>query len=77
MGFSDHFEQWLKLGASDTVLNWIREGVKIPFEHEPAPFFYHNHNLNAKETQFVNSELSDLLLVGAIEKLNYKPDFNF
>eukprot|EP00873_Tetraselmis_striata_P012232 jgi/Tetstr1/432496/TSEL_021870.t1 len=34
--------QWRDIGASDQVLRWIQEGVRIPFKHTRPPPNFHN-----------------------------------
>ena len=75
MGFLESFSLWRDIGADKTVLNWIKSGVPIIFNEQPEPFFRDNHKLSRKEVEFVDNEISDLLLVGAVDRLNYKPDF--
>ena len=73
MVLRDHLQTWRDIGANDTILDWIEYGIHIPFVNEPQSFEQQNHTLNAKESNFVDNELSDLLLVNAIERLDYRP----
>ena len=73
MVFHSKIHRWQEITTDNTVLNWIKHGVHVPFLTEPNSFELQNHSLNNKETEFVDNEISDLLLLGAIEKLDYKP----
>ena len=60
--------EWEAISASPTVLNWIKNGVEIPFQQEPLPFEYKNRHFNKKEQLFLQSEISRLLKSGVIER---------
>jgi hypothetical protein len=47
--------------------------VRIPFDYDPTPFELPNNQFSVKETQFIDSEISDMVLVNAIESLDYQP----
>ena len=68
-----HYKHWEKLTNNSTVINWIRDGVSIPFHNIPQKFELPNRSLKEKYKQFVSDEIKQLLTQGAIEKLNYKP----
>jgi hypothetical protein len=39
------WQEWEAIGASGTTLQWIREGVPVPFSHRPPPPFNHGTSL--------------------------------
>lgn len=78
MGFlplSACIDSWIKIGAPDYVLQWISEGVPIPFksDSEISPFELDNHLLTPRQADFVDEEINRLLCKGFIEKCTDKP----
>lgn len=61
------------LGVDNKVTQWISEGIKIPFSHEPASFFLQNHVLTASQERFVNEKVDELLVKKFISEVNYVP----
>jgi hypothetical protein len=63
--------EWKQLGASEQVLGWIRQGVRIPFigGRQPPPFNSGTSMLNATKQQLdlMDSELPRFLQSGACE----------
>ncbi len=72
-GITQKYINWTKIGASDTVLSWIRLGVKLMFECEPAPFEIENRQLSHRQTDFITQELQRLISINAIERCVVKP----
>ena len=68
-----NLENWKSLGASDTVLSWIEQGVKFPLIGDISSFELPNGNFSAKQETFLNSEINNLLLLGCIERVTSKP----
>ena len=68
-----NFDSYRNIGAPDHVLDWIREGVKIPFETKPNKCFFNNRVKNRKEEVFIDQEISKLLEQRTVAKVNYKP----
>ena len=64
---------WNDIGTSRTVQNWIRNGVPVIFDTVPEPFYHDNHALSKEQSLFVDKEIAALLLLGAIEQLDYQP----
>ena len=48
---------WEKIGSSKTVIDWITNGIKIPFANTPGKIHLNNHVLNNKQLAFVNEEI--------------------
>lgn len=60
------YHNWVEIGTNNTVLSWIKEGVTLPFVHEPQPFILQNPELSKREVEFIDSEIKELLNSGAI-----------
>ena len=68
-----NLQKWNDIGTSRTVQNWIRNGVSVIFDTGPEPFYHDNHALSKEQSLFVDKEIAALLLLGAIEQLDYQP----
>ena len=69
----DHISFWRDINASSEIIDWIENGVKLKFASPPPQFEYRNHQLNPKESAFIDKEISDLLLKGAISQVDQAP----
>lgn len=65
--------KWDTVTTNPVVLDWVSNGVKLPFDSTPPSFEIPNRQFSERYTQFVNSELKSLLAQGAVEKVNVKP----
>jgi len=72
-GLKSGLHTWRRIGASETVLNWIEHGVTIPFTSEPDTFEYNNRKFSAREALFIDKELSELLKTGAVKCADQQP----
>ena len=70
---SAHADTWKRIGANDTILKWITEGVPLPFTSEPSTFHLDNYILNSKEVAFIDDEINALLQSGAIRVSDVVP----
>ena len=68
-----HVVSWTNIGCTETVINWISEGVTLPFQDIPPSFEFKNRNFGITESTFINSEINDLLASGAIRRSEFKP----
>ena len=57
---------WRDITDNATVLDWLQNGVKLPFQQIPEKFHLSNSHLSASESQFVSTELQKLGSSGAI-----------
>lgn len=74
MFLRDNIDTWKNiLGFPNTVVNWIDEGIKIPFTREPETFRVENHNLTVPQRKFVSDKVKDLLTNGYITKVDFIP----
>ena len=70
---TEHFDNWVKIGSSSQILEWVNEGVIFPFSQDIQGFEYNNKHFSQNETAFLHKEVSDLLLLGYIETCDYVP----
>ena len=70
-----NYDYWSGIGASNEVLDWIKYGVKLPFKGvSEVPNYYYENNVHSyTHRQFVNKEIKDLLLCGAISNVDEAP----
>ena len=68
-----HAPAWRRIGASDTVLRWITQGVPLPFKCTPQDIYRSNPVFSSSHRNFIATELKDLLRRGAIEVCTVRP----
>ena len=51
------YDAWKNIGASDAVLDWIVNGIKIEFLKTPSPFKLNNKQFSNEENNFVKEEI--------------------
>lgn len=68
-----HINGWRNIKANDNVLDWIENGVKLPFNNIPDKVAYENHSFTSTQRHFVKAEIQKLLSTGAISKVNNVP----
>ena len=64
---------YTRIGAPQTVINWILNGIKVPFSDIPNKCFYSNRVNTRKQYKFVNSEIKKLVKNGTIQEVDTKP----
>ena len=66
---------WNNINVPIVVKNWLCDGVRLPFvdDYKPQRFWLHNKSFSCTERQFLNSEIRDLEIQGAIERVSYRP----
>ena len=69
------YQNWVKIGAPETVLSWVQHGVPLIFDSVPAPFEIQNRHLPPTQTAFVTSELQRLESIGVIKRCSVKPKY--
>lgn len=72
---SRHFDYWKEITTNTVVLDWIENGVQLPFAQQPQPFHFQNSHFSNKEKQFVSKEIEELLLTGCIEECHFTPEY--
>jgi len=68
-----NINKWIEIGASKTVINWIQNGVRLPFTKLPECSELPNRKFNAQQAAFLDSELKNLVNSGVIKKCSEKP----
>lgn len=68
-----NIHKWQSIGASETVLQWLQEGVKFPLSEDICAFEINNGPFSKRESVFLESEIARLLLQGYIEVCDNKP----
>ena len=61
---------WRGIGASSWLLKVIGEGYCLPFVDLPSKKFFRNHDSTLCNMEFVSSEISKLLMSGALIEVN-------
>ena len=54
-------DNWSQINAPEVILNWLRNGIHIPFVTEPGRFQLPNRTLGFAKSQFVVEELRKLV----------------
>ena len=69
-------QAWRDIGAPDFIIDWVENGVKIPFHNniKPPPVQLQNRVSGAREYNFIDSEIQKLLQQGSIIKCDVKPE---
>lgn len=70
---STHLPAWHRIDSPTHVIDWIQNGVQIPFAHQPEPYVLHNRPCDVQESHFIDSEISRLLGMDCIERVNCQP----
>lgn len=70
---SKHIDKWKDIGTPTVTLDWLSNGVKLPFREEPEACAFSNHKLTERQRVFVSTELTKLCESGCISEVNYKP----
>ncbi len=70
---SAHKQAWQNINAPDYLLQWITEGVPIPFVTDRPAFHIGNRDFSRRYEQFVSEELRTLLQTGVISETKKRP----
>ena len=68
-----HIDFWEQIEANSTVHDIINNGYKIPLLHIPPSRFFKNNRSALQHSQFVTSEIRELLLSGRIKEVSHPP----
>ena len=71
--FAQNIDNWIGIGASNVVLDWIQTGVNFPLYDDIKSFEIPNKTFTKSESAFIRSELQSLLLLGHIEICESRP----
>ena len=61
---------WERIGASDVAVDWIVNGIKMPFFREPEPRVFSNVSFNDAESNLIRSEIDKLVVNGVVERVS-------
>ena len=67
-----NYQEWVKIGASETVLEWIKNGVPLKFLSEPSACYFNNQVWGDSQQKFVLQEILRLKQAGTIKEV--KPE---
>lgn len=70
-----HMPAWQNISPGSTILDWVDNGVPIPFHTDPPITCFKNPKFTLKHYSFIASELDTLLRKGAIELCAHRPRF--
>ena len=73
LSLQSNIDKWKSIGASNTIINWINEGVRLPLSGDIKSFEFNNGKFSAKESNFLKAEINNLLLQGFIDIAESKP----
>ena len=62
-----NIDKWEVITDNNTVLDWLKHGVLLPFIKSPLPFKFSNRKFTGEEARFIDAEVSRLLKTGCIE----------
>ena len=62
-----------RIGASDTVIDCVTNGVLMCFNREPEPYVCKNPAFTGAESEFVSAEIDKLLFNGVVERVSMMP----
>ena len=60
---------WRRIGASETIVDWISNGVPLVFKQEPQKCMFLNRVASGKQEEFVDAKIGKLLRKGAVKKV--------
>ena len=52
-----NISEWHNINANAEVINWIENGVTLPFKTIPEPYQCVNHQLTTAQSDFVDKEI--------------------
>jgi hypothetical protein len=66
-----HIEFWMNIGASDFVLDAIRNGYVIPFVNSPVSMYFKNNKSALDNSEFVDQAVSELVDSGCVHEVPF------
>ena len=69
----ENIGEWIKIGANLEIIDWIKNGVSLPFSSTPSSYEYKNHALNVEQAVFIDREISNLIKAKVISRVDQKP----
>ena len=71
----DYLHNWKKITNDKVILDWVENGVKLPFKREIDGPFEHPNHIKPGEHEFLKTEVSRLLDKEYIVQCDSKPAF--
>lgn len=68
---SKHIDAWSRLPVSGTVLEWVENGIQIPFTVTPDVRKFDNHILSKGQNIFIDEKVTELFCKGYISHVHY------
>lgn len=68
-----YYDNWQTIISNPVILDWIQNGVKLPFYSYPNAFEETNRQFNAKEIEFLDKEITSLLRADVIQISHNRP----
>ena len=74
---ANHINEWEEITSNKTILNWIRNGIEIPFSSIPLnqTKIKNYKKFSQTEKQFISEELNKLCKEKCIVPCDTQPDF--
>ena len=75
MNLQSCINEWQAIGAPQVVLDWLSDGVQLPFDSVPDSVYLSNQPCTRVQKEFIDNEIQDLLHQGIVEQCppNHKP----
>ena len=72
---SSKIEYWKQITTNRTILDWVANGVSIPFRNLPQVFKVPNRSFNREECNFIRQEIKELERAGCIYEVKQVPEY--
>ncbi len=69
-----NWREFARIGTSRTVLDWIRNGVQLPWISFPSGIDNLNRVFRPDHKQFVSQEINKLVHIGALQEVSWRPE---
>ncbi|KAK3087671.1 hypothetical protein FSP39_008985 [Pinctada imbricata] len=70
---SQHIDHWKEGGASEFILNVVREGYRLPFKEKPTHEVLKNNKSALDNPNIVSEEIDKLLVKKCIQEIDHVP----
>lgn len=64
---------WKSLTGNPVIHDWVSNGVTLPLQEIPKQYHLPNRQLSKTHTEFIDTEIDNLVHEGAIERVSLKP----
>ena len=73
MPYQLNAKAYKRIGAPDYIIDWINNGVRIPFKDKPNKCFYSNRIQSKVQASFVDSQIEKLVKEKSLCEVSQKP----